>query len=157
MNYSKDNISPGATKVFLLWTLSFISTQPNFYRPRSEASEGYIFTGVCHFNSGGGGGEWIRDQVTTPSLLSPPLGPGHNTSLHPSPGTWSQHLPPPPGAWSQHLPPPPGLCAGGRYTSYWNAFLSDEVVIVAAPWKYPKRKQWLSASITITPSERGLK
>ena len=32
---------------------------PNFYRPRSEASEGYVFTGVCHsviFEGGGGEG-----------------------------------------------------------------------------------------------------
>ena len=155
-----------------------------FYRPRSE---GYIFTGVCHFNSGGGGGgggrggqggvdhgpghntpsprTWTWDLVTTPPSLP---GHGHGTwSQHPPTpghghGTWSQHplpppprtwtwdlvttpppfpppppdmdmgpghntpLPPPPihghGTWSQHLPPP-GQCAGGRYASYWNAFL----------------------------------
>ena len=29
------------------------------------------------------------------------------------------HLPPPPGPGHN----PPGLCAGGRYASYWNAFL----------------------------------
>ena len=39
-----------------------------FYRPRSIASEGYVFTGACHFNSGGG--EEVGDQVTTPP--SPP-------------------------------------------------------------------------------------
>ena len=92
------------------------------YRPRSEASEGYVFTGVCHFNSEGEGEEeWTRDQVTTPPFplqdqvttpppLPPPpprdqvttppsplLGPGHNTS------------PPPPPSWDQvTTPPPPG-------------------------------------------------
>ena len=78
------------------------------YRPCSEASEGYVFTGVCHFNSGEVGEEWTRDQVTTPP--SPP------------PGTRSQHLPLPllgPG----HNTSLPGLCAGYRYASYWNALL----------------------------------
>ena len=63
--------------------------------------------------------------------LPPPPGPGHNTSLPPPP--WDQVTTPPPSSplvtRSQHLPlgpghntsPPP--CAGGRYTSYWNAFL----------------------------------
>ena len=55
--------------------------------------------------------------------------PGYNTSLPPPPQdeTRLQHLPPslpPPWTWSQHPPPlPPGLCTGGRYASYWNAFL----------------------------------
>ena len=58
------------------------------------------------------------DQVTTPPSLTPPPppGPGHNTSLPPSP----------PPAQDQVTTPPslhPGLCAGGRYASYWNAFL----------------------------------
>ena len=107
----------------------------HFYRPRSEASEGYVFTGVCHFNSWGR--RWAtpkvyhlpppHDQVTTPP--SPPLTrsqhlPSHpgTRSQHPPPDTRSQHLPPP-GTRSQHPPPPPGLCTSG-YTSYWNAFLS---------------------------------
>ena len=108
-----------------------IKTEIHYYRPRSESSEGYIFTGICLSNSGGGdGGRWVTmDQVTTPP---------------PETGTWSQHLPPGTGTWSQHLPPwdwdlvtthplglgpgyntplPPGLCAGGQYASYWNAFL----------------------------------
>ena len=113
-----------------------------YYRPRSEASEGYVFTGICHsFCLMGGGGRCAtpkvsgqhlppspQDQVTTPP--SPP-GPGHNTSLLPE-----QHLPPlldnTSLPWTTPLflppldntsPPPPGLCAGGRYASYWNAFL----------------------------------
>ena len=29
----------------------------NIYRPRSEVREGYVFTGICLFNFGGGGGD----------------------------------------------------------------------------------------------------
>ena len=83
-----------------------------FTTPRSEASEGYVFTGVCHsFFSieGGGGGRGGQHQRSTTSPLGtrsqhlPPPGPGHNTSL--TPGTRSQHLPSPLGTRSQHLPP----------------------------------------------------
>ena len=45
-----------------------------YYRPRSVASECYVSTGVCHFNSGGAG-----EVVNT-------KGPGHNTPLPPGPG-----------------------------------------------------------------------
>ena len=65
--------------------------------------------------------------------LPPPLGTGHNTSLPPSlpPGHRSQHLPPSPRAQVTTPPsPPPGLCAGGRYASYWNAFLFTYVKIM---------------------------
>ena len=63
-----------------------------FYRPLREASEGYIFTGICLSNSGGGGadggggggggggGMWAARLQHLP-----PPGPGHNTSLPPSP------------------------------------------------------------------------
>ena len=106
-----------------------------YYRPRSEASEGYVFTGICHSVIFGGGEVATWDMVTTPPS---PLGPGHNTSLPPldqvttppsspwdqvttpppprpghntsllPPGTRSQHLPPSPlpGTRSQHLPSP---------------------------------------------------
>ena len=81
-------------------------------------------------------------QVTTP-----PSPPGHRSqhlpppsghrSQHPLPPRHrSQHLPPPPPPraqvttppspppWAQVTTPPPrGLYAGGRYASYWNAFL----------------------------------
>ena len=101
-------------------------TAHNFYRPRSVASEGYVFTGVCHSfcsTRGGGGGRWStpKDQVTTPPppprtwtwdlVTTPPpphLGHGHNT--HPPPphlGHGHNTHPPPPGTWSQHLPPSP--------------------------------------------------
>ena len=70
------------------------------YRPRSEASEGYVFTGVCHsFCSTGGGGErWATPMV---NHLSPPPQDQVRTST----------------------PSPPRLHAGRRYASYWNAFL----------------------------------
>ena len=95
------------------------------YRPRSEASEGYVFTGVCHSVTERGQGRWAtpmvnhfplqdqvrhlpppRDQVRT-STPSPP-GPGQNI-YPPPPRTRSEHLPPPlpPGTMSEHLPPPP--------------------------------------------------
>ena len=184
------------------YVLHQIDLPSNFYRPRREASEGYVFTGICLSKSGGGGGQHQRSTTSLPlepghntslppqdQITTPPPRPGHNTSLQtrsqhlPLPGTRSQHLPPdqvttppppwdqvttppsppgtrsqhlplprtrsqylplhwdqvttrhsllgpghntslPPGTRSQHLPPPhPGLCAGGRYTSYWNAFL----------------------------------
>ena len=80
-----------------------------YYRPRSEASKGYVFIGVCHSvtERGGGGVDQDQDQVTThPSL---PPGPGDNTpspwdqvTTPPSPGTRSQHLSPPQGTRSQH-------------------------------------------------------
>ena len=82
-----------------------------FYCPRSEASEGYVFTGVCH-SVIFGGGRWA-----TPMATSPP-GPGQNIYPLP-PGTRSEHLPPPhpgpgqniyppPRTRSEHLPPLPG-------------------------------------------------
>ena len=43
-----------------------------FYRPRSIASEGYVFTGACHFNSGGGGGGRPGDYTS----LTPTHPPG---------------------------------------------------------------------------------
>ena len=64
------------------------------------------------------------DLVTTP-----PPPPRHEH------GTWSQHPPPPPPpdmnmgpGHNTPLPPPRDtmiLCTGGRYASYWNAFLSN--------------------------------
>ena len=71
----------------------------NFYRPRSEASDSYIFTGICLSNSRGGG------EVGN-------HGPGHNTSL-PPPGHRSQH--PPPRA--QVTTPPSPFWGTGHNTS----------------------------------------
>ena len=70
-----------------------------YYRPRSEASEGYVFTGVCHFNSGGRG-RWATPMVTTPPPWDQVTTPAH-------PGTRSQHLPPPPPLGPGHNTPPP--------------------------------------------------
>ena len=60
----------------------------SFYRPRSEASEGYVFTGVCHSVTEWGGGGGVNQRPGHNTSLPPP-GPGH--------GTWSQHPPPPQG------------------------------------------------------------
>ena len=68
--------------------------------------------------------------------MSTPSPPGTRSEcIPPPPETWSECLPPPrdqvrmstppPETWSECLPPPPPpkLQAGGRYASYWNAFL----------------------------------
>ena len=67
------------------FSAKFITNDDQYiYRPRSEASEGYVSTGVCHYvTERGGGGE---GGVATPK-------------------TSGQHLPPP-GTWSQHPLPP---------------------------------------------------
>ena len=85
----RDTVNKWAVRILRECILVCHKIHTYFYRPRSEASEGYIFTGICLSNSGGGG-EGRVDQ-----------GPGHNISAL----------------------PPRGLCAGGRYASYWNAFL----------------------------------
>ena len=59
------------------------------YRPRSEASEGYVFTGICLSNSRGGGRWRTRSQQ-----LPLPPGPGDNTSLPPDQVTTPPSLPP---------------------------------------------------------------
>ena len=54
-------------------------------RPRSEASEGYVFTGVCHSVTDWGGGEGVDQGPGDNTSFPPsPLGPGDNTSLPPS-------------------------------------------------------------------------
>ena len=79
-----------------------------------------MFSQVCVTSTPeGGGGQHLPPPDNTSPLgqhlpAPPPPGPGHNTSPPPQLGskvTTQQHL-------------PPGLCAGGRYASYWNAFLS---------------------------------
>ena len=97
--------------------------------PRSEASEGYVFTGICLSKSGGGGGEVLYQmQHGTMSQHLPPWGqvrtstpppPSETWSLHPPPPTWdlatppptrdlpTPSHPPPPGTWPLHPPPPP--------------------------------------------------
>ena len=58
---------PGMVRIFLI----------SYYRSRSEASEGYVFTGICLSNSGGG---W--SEVThLPSPCS-----GQKSSTYPPPG-----------------------------------------------------------------------
>ena len=110
---------------------------PNFYRPRSE---GYVFTGICLSNSGGGEVGNTKGHNTPPPRTRsqhlpppPPLGPGHNTSGQHLPPPYGQHLPPP--LWTtppsplsgQHLPLPPGTMRRRAVCIYWNAFLLVEV------------------------------
>ena len=95
-----------AQKVGILRTELLHRPFMNFYRPRSEASEGYVFTGVCPFNS-------VKGQ--TPPPLARVRGlphPPDRTTTYPSSLDRTTTS-----------PPPPALCAGGRYASYWNAFL----------------------------------
>ena len=93
-----------------------------YYRTLSEASEGYVFTGVCHsFCSTAGGGVVINTNGQPP----PPPGPGQN--VYP-------------------LPPPPlhRLHAGGRYASYWNAFLLESKNIIKRTRKTRRNKKKIS-------------
>ena len=81
------------------------------YRPRSEASEGYVFTGVCHsVTNGGGGGGWgevlHQMQHGTRSEHLPPPRDRVRTSPPPS-GTGSLHPTPPPPTWDLVTPPCP--------------------------------------------------
>ena len=81
---------------------SVMSTKVTFLAPAQRSERRYVFTGVCHFNSGGGGGRDGQhqrsttcpppDQVTIPPSLPP--GPGHNTSLPPDQVTTPPSLPP---------------------------------------------------------------
>ena len=85
---------------FLL--LHYICVDTDYYHPRSEASEGYVFTGVCHTfcSTGGGGGGQHQWSTTSPPRtrsehLSPP-GPSQNIYPLPPPRTRSRTSTPPP-------------------------------------------------------------
>ena len=89
----------------------------NIYRPLSEASESYVFTGICLSKCGGWGG-----GVATPNASGqhlPPPGHGH--------GTWSQHPPPPwmgpghnapPWTWDLATTPPPSSPGHGTWSQH---------------------------------------
>ena len=110
---------------------SLIKKHSNIYRPRSEASECYVFTGICLFNSGGGGlpswGGGLPKYIfrQTPPRKADPL---------------PRQTPPPPCQGRSPLanvdplptqtpyanadPPCQGIRSmGGRFASYWNAYL----------------------------------
>ena len=73
-----------------------------YYHPRSEASEGYDFTGVCHFSCGGGEVGSTKGRPPPPSRSQDP----RSQHLPSQPG--SKVTTPPPsgqGQRSQHLPP----------------------------------------------------
>ena len=111
----------------------------SFYRPRNEASEGYVFTGVCH-SLCSGGGRWHQmhhgiGHMVTRGRWSGPTGKvevlvrGWTSPPIPNP-SWT-----PP--WDTPLPPPTHThrkvenqeigSMSGRYASYWNAFLSGQI------------------------------
>ena len=70
------------------------------YRPRSEASEGYVFTGICLSKSVGGGGVGVTPNATWDQVRM----------STPSPRTRSECLPlPPQDQVRMSTPSPPGL------------------------------------------------
>ena len=67
-----------------------------------------------------------RRSTTSPSRCRGQPPPNSVRGQPPPPGSEVNHLPP--GSDVNHLPPPPGYIwelwsMGGRYASYWNAFL----------------------------------
>ena len=101
------------------------------YRRRSEASEGYVFTSICLFKSGGP--SWIGHMVTGVVVVRGQPPPPWTGPTIPSPPGQDHHLlgqdPPP-----RQDPPPPirelwSMC--GRYASYWNAFLLESNTLLA--------------------------
>ena len=133
----------------LLQTKTAIFTARLAKRAKVMFLQACVTHSVQRRGGGGGGGghqhQWSttyppppppQDQVrmSTPPPPSPPpgtrseclptpLGPGQN--VYPLP-PWDQvrmSTPSPPGTRSECLPSPPPLHAGGRYASYWNAFL----------------------------------
>ena len=101
------------------YTGTWAGTVNRCYRPRSVASKGYVFPGVCH-SFCLTPGERVKGHNTSP--------PPDNTSL-PSPWT----TPPSLARVKGHntFPPSP---PGGQYASYWNAFLFS---IVSMPVPIP--------------------
>ena len=94
--------------------------QVYLYRPRSEASEGYVFTVVCHSFCSMGGRKSATPKVSGQHLpppgkvTTPPSPLGHRSQQHqrsldntsPSPRHRSQHLPQPLGTGDNTSPPP---------------------------------------------------
>ena len=150
------------------------------YRPRSEVSEGYVFTGVCHSVTSRGGGvtpnaSWDRShgQRLEGGGSAQHLPPLYNTSLPPQ--TRSQHLPPcpldntslpplddtslppldntslPSRTRSQHLPPPPGNTSLPLLDSTCPPL--DNTSLPPPPWTTPPFPPPPSDQVT-TPSPR---
>ena len=79
--------------------------------------EGYVFTGICLSNLGGGGRWATMDQydklpphippLTRSQHHPPPPRPSHNTSLPPPPNYSDDNTSLPPVTRSQHPPTPP--------------------------------------------------
>ena len=61
---------------------------PNFYRPHSEASEGYVFKGICLSKLGGGGGQTSTTPPLGQAKGQPPTPPaGQRSTTYPQYGT----------------------------------------------------------------------
>ena len=83
--FRSDNIENNATQCGKANTHTFSDQikrciKIDFYRPRSEASDGYVFTGICLSN------KWLGGGWTTPKI---------------------SHLPPPARVRGQPPPTPP--------------------------------------------------
>ena len=123
----------------------------NFYRLRSEAREGYIFTGISLFNFGGGWhqmhhgiGHMVTPLVSPPPWSDPvtPSPPGHTTTSSPvrpghtplvRPGHHHPLVTPLPPVRPGHtIPPPPGQT--WSHTPLWS-----DMVTTAPP---PSLRTW---------------
>ena len=85
----------------LLCELSVIWWRTFCYRPRSEASEGYVFTGICLSNSGGG--MWHQMHHGIGHMVTG----GVVVRGQPSPLPPDRDHPPPPPRTGTTPPPPP--------------------------------------------------
>ena len=84
-------IESGIWAIQLYKTITHLSCQvlPHWcnYRPRSEASEGYVFTGICLSKSEGGGGRWHTKCNMGPGQNVYPLPPDQVRMSTPPSGT----------------------------------------------------------------------
>ena len=111
----------------------------NYYRPRSEASEGYVFTGVCYSlcstPEGGGLPSYQGRPTPTLSKADPPPPPRPRQTPPPAKAD-------PPG---QGRPPSPARgirSMGGRYASYWNAYLFCKIFAENCMKKKEFKQRW---------------
>ena len=140
------------------------------YRPRSEASEGYLFKGICLSNSGiclsnsGGGrsgpGTWSQHPPPSWDLVTTPLPPQDLvTTPPPLPRTWSQYplgpghntpSPPPPGpGHNTPLPLGPGHntpCAPHAMRRWAVRILLECILVVQLNFRPVRRREWILGS-----------
>ena len=92
----------------------------DYYRPRNEASEGCVFTGVCHSVILGGG--WATPKVNPPPTWDmvkhpSPAHLGHGQPPSP-PHLGHGQIPPPPGTWSTPPPQAGGMHPTGMHSCF---------------------------------------